>query len=116
MKQSLYVKCKKKLQEMKKDYEVILNRETSKNIQSPEKVEQATNTIFFENSMRFRHRMSVTLNEINDALQRIKNGNFGICEKTGETIEEKRLLRIPWARVSAKYLKSLENSEYSFVS
>ena len=38
--------------------------------------------------------------EIEFALARIENGEFGICEETNEPIEEQRLLTIPWTRLS----------------
>lgn len=36
--------------------------------------------------------------EINDALRRIDDGAFGICEGNGESIPKARLNAIPWAR------------------
>ena len=36
--------------------------------------------------------------EINDALRRIDDGVFGICEGNGESIPKARLNAIPWAR------------------
>ena len=36
--------------------------------------------------------------EINDALRRIDDGVFGICEGNGESITKARLNAIPWAR------------------
>ena len=36
--------------------------------------------------------------EINDALRRIDDGGFGICEGNGESIPKARLNAIPWAR------------------
>lgn len=36
--------------------------------------------------------------EINDALRRIEEGTYGICEGKGETIPKARLNAIPWAR------------------
>jgi RNA polymerase-binding protein DksA len=38
------------------------------------------------------------LTEINDALGRIGEGTFGICEGKGESIPKARLNAIPWAR------------------
>lgn len=35
---------------------------------------------------------------VNDALVRIESGVFGVCEKCGEDIDEKRLDAIPWAK------------------
>ena len=36
--------------------------------------------------------------EINDALKRIEDGTYGICESRGEQIPKQRLKAIPWAR------------------
>jgi DnaK suppressor protein len=38
------------------------------------------------------------LSEINEALRRIEEGVFGICEGRGENIPKVRLNAIPWAR------------------
>src|ERR1017187_7705072 len=40
------------------------------------------------------------LNQIEMALDRLRNGTYGICELTGEPIEPERLEAIPWARFS----------------
>jgi RNA polymerase-binding protein DksA len=46
--------------------------------------------------------------EIEDALNRIENGTFGICEGTGKPISKARLEAQPWARYSIEYAKKLE--------
>jgi RNA polymerase-binding protein DksA len=38
------------------------------------------------------------LSEIDDALGRIEEGTYGICEGNGEPIQKPRLNAIPWAR------------------
>ncbi len=38
------------------------------------------------------------LYEIDDALRRLEQGTYGICEKTGRPIEPERLLAVPWTR------------------
>jgi DnaK suppressor protein len=40
------------------------------------------------------------LHEVLEALRRIERGTYGICEITGEPIEETHLQSIPWARYS----------------
>jgi len=40
------------------------------------------------------------LNEIEDAIQRIKNGSYGTCEVTGKPIPAARLTAVPFARYS----------------
>ena len=46
--------------------------------------------------------------EIDEAMERIRRGAYGICELTGKPIESKRLEAIPWTRFSADAEKQLE--------
>jgi DnaK suppressor protein len=39
------------------------------------------------------------LNAINEALERIEKGSYGVCRDCGEPIAEARLNAIPWTRV-----------------
>ena len=48
------------------------------------------------------------LYEIEQAMNRIRGGSYGVCELTGKTIESERLKAIPWARFSAEAEKQLE--------
>ncbi len=46
--------------------------------------------------------------EIDQAIDRVKNGTYGKCELTGKAIEPARLDAIPWTRFSAAAEKKLE--------
>lgn len=48
------------------------------------------------------------IKEIDDALQRIENGTYGICELTGKPIKVERLEELPWARYSIEAARDLE--------
>jgi DnaK suppressor protein len=48
------------------------------------------------------------LKEIDDALQRIERGIYGICEGTGKQIQKARLEAQPWARYCVEYARMLE--------
>jgi len=48
------------------------------------------------------------LYEIDEALNRIRDGTYGKCELTGRPIERERLEAIPWTRFSAAAEKQLE--------
>jgi RNA polymerase-binding protein DksA len=48
------------------------------------------------------------LHEIDDALQRIEEGVFGICEGTGGPIPKARLEAQPWARYCVEYARMVE--------
>jgi RNA polymerase-binding transcription factor DksA len=43
------------------------------------------------------------LKETTDALQKIENGNYGLCEVCGEPIERERLEANPGSRISIKH-------------
>ena len=47
-----------------------------------------------------RDKLLAKIKEIDEALGRMESGAYGICEETDEPIEEKRLLAIPWTRLS----------------
>ena len=49
--------------------------------------------------------------EIDDALSRIENGTYGICEGTGKPIARARLEAQPWARYSVEYAKMIEKGQ-----
>jgi len=48
------------------------------------------------------------LHEINEALQRIDDGIYGICDGTGEPIPKARLEASPWARYCVAYARQIE--------
>jgi RNA polymerase-binding transcription factor DksA len=56
----------------------------------------------YENLRSLEQVLEVKLKNINLALKRIKDGNYGICEKCGGEIEIERLEAIPEARFCKK--------------
>ena len=50
------------------------------------------------------------IQEIDDAIGRIDDGTFGICERTHEPINLKRLEELPWTRFSIQAAQELERS------
>jgi RNA polymerase-binding protein DksA len=48
------------------------------------------------------------LREINNALAKIQNGTYGICEGTGKVIPKARLEVQPWARFGVEYQTRME--------
>lgn len=48
------------------------------------------------------------IKEIDDALERIEQGTYGICECTGKQITKARLEAQPWARYCVEYARTLE--------
>ncbi len=52
------------------------------------------------------------LSEIAAAIQRIKNGTYGICEATAKPIARERLTAVPFTRYSAEAQKDIEKNRY----
>jgi RNA polymerase-binding protein DksA len=48
------------------------------------------------------------IREIDDALNRIADGTYGVCELTGKPIRSERLEELPWARHSIEAARELE--------
>ncbi len=48
------------------------------------------------------------IKEIDDALKRIDDGTYGVCELTGKPIKPERLEELPWARHSIEAARELE--------
>jgi len=66
--------------------------------------DQGTENYQRELASRLRSIESVTLREIEDALRRISEGTYGICEKCGGPIPKARLEIVPHARFCMKCL------------
>jgi DnaK suppressor protein len=49
------------------------------------------------------------LHEIDQALDRIDEGTYGICEETGKPISKARLEAVPWARYCIEYERMIED-------
>ena len=51
------------------------------------------------------------LKEIDEALNRIEEGSYGICQGTGKLIAKARLEANPWAKYCVKYASELERNQ-----
>jgi RNA polymerase-binding transcription factor DksA len=56
-----------------------------------------------ENRSAIEIHLEEKLNEVNAALERIKNGTYGVCTVCGEKIDEKRLEANPSAATCVKH-------------
>jgi RNA polymerase-binding transcription factor DksA len=52
------------------------------------------------------------LSEIEAAIQRIRDGTYGICEITAKPISKERLLAVPFTRYSAEAQKQIERNRH----
>ena len=66
-------------------------------------------------SLGLRERELSHLREIEEALTRIEDGTYGICQETGEPIERKRLEKIPWAKLSIHAAEEGERENHRYI-
>jgi DnaK suppressor protein len=92
-----------------KDLELILTNEESDEKGAPDEVDRSS----FEEEMQ---RIQLVLDgkknlqfEILEAVKRIDDGTYGICEESEEPIGFKRLLAQPWTRFSIEAQQDIES-------
>jgi len=59
--------------------------------------EQTTESENNEVLIRLKEDAEIELRQVNNALDKIKQGNYGVCETCGEPIAEERLKVLPFA-------------------
>ena len=98
--------CKQKLLEHK---QFILNQlktlQTDFNLLEKSRGDESDLSFAHQEEHHFlvtQNRVKRQLIEIEYALSRIESNHFGICEITGEPIEESRILALPWTRYSVE--------------
>ncbi len=101
MKKSTLKKCEEKLIQMKSEILESLKKRAQEGLQIETDV-QDEGDIAQESSSKavsllLADKDKQRLNQVNQALERIKEGTYGICIDTEEEIEEKRLLANPLA-------------------
>ncbi len=66
----------------------------------PDETDLAATEVNQNLMFKLRDRERNLLVKIEEALMRIENGSFGICEETEEPIEPARLMAVPWTNLS----------------
>ena len=73
-----------------------------------DEVDLASATIEQNLTFRLLDRERKLLGQIERAIGKISNGDYGYCEGTGEPIPKRRLELAPWTRHSVKFKEHLE--------
>jgi len=81
------------------------------NTAKPDITDRASEEIERSFELRTRDRERKLINKIEAALRRIKEGNYGYCEETGEPIGIKRLEARPVATLSLEAQEIHEKKE-----
>ena len=73
-----------------------------------DEADQATEDAEVALETRLMDRDAKLLREVERALEKVKNGTYGLCEGTEEPIGYARLKLRPWTRYSVTYKEELE--------
>ena len=73
--------------------------------------DSATDEFEHDVALALLAREQNALSDVNDAITRILDGRYGICEATGAKIPARRLRALPWCRYSVEAEEQLERSK-----
>jgi DnaK suppressor protein len=73
-----------------------------------EEIDQATASQDQAVTLRVMDKEVKLLDEVNRALAKFEQGNYGLCEGTEEPIGYRRLKVVPWARYSVEHKEQRE--------
>ncbi len=93
--------CKEKLKNLRNKYSKRVNRRINYK-HSAKDLERAHAQQYIQSSSFFRKEADKIINEIDHALKKINQGGYGLCERTGRLIENKRLIAVPYTRYCNK--------------
>jgi DnaK suppressor protein len=80
-------------------------------IEKGDEIDLATGEISRELDARISMRQHRQIKEIEEALERIKHGEYGICEECGEPIPEQRLRLFPAAKLCVRCQEEYDQYE-----
>jgi RNA polymerase-binding transcription factor DksA len=68
------------------------------NREDGDKDDEADEVQEYDNKLSVEYSLELKLKDVNNALEKIDNGKYGICENCGKEISEERLLACPEAK------------------
>jgi len=73
--------------------------------------EVGTDAFELETALNIASHESDQIQEIDDALERMRNGTYGVCEGSGKEIPRKRLEAFPAARYTVDFQEQIEREQ-----
>lgn len=77
-------------------------------------VDQASADVDKSFALQMKNRERNTLWQIDEALRRIDSGNYGECERCGESIAEARIKAFPFTTLCIDCKSEMESEEHRF--
>lgn len=101
------------LRESLLDETTIHAREAAETLEphSMDPADSASDAYDHDMSLGILTHQTDALQEIDDALDRIHAGTYGICERTGKPIPAERLNIVPWTRYTREALEKIERRQ-----
>lgn len=96
---------------LKESQETIQNTLQGTELQKPDIADRASAETDHALELRTRDRERKLIGKINEALERVEDGEYGYCEETGEPISLKRLKARPIATLSLEAQERHERME-----
>ena len=94
---------------------ISINRDSLSNMEpDPSLSDQGTDTFDREFALNQLSSEQDVLFEIDEAIRRIENGTYGICEMTEEPINIERLEALPYVRYSVQAQSELEKGRATY--
>ena len=84
-----------RIEQLINDAEKTVTEMTGENVNLPDITDRASLESDRNFELRIRDRERKLIKKLQEALQRIEDGTFGVCELCGENISEKRLMARP---------------------
>lgn len=91
-----------------KELEATLTEEDNDDKDSPDEVDRSSFEEEMQRTQLVLDGKNQILFEVQEALTRIEDNTYGLCEETEEPIGYKRLLATPWTRLSLEAQTELE--------
>jgi len=101
----------KRLQELLNEANKTVSGMTDLRENYPDPTDRATMESDRNFTLRIRDRERKLIGKIREALQRLEDGTFGICEECGEEISDERLIARPVTTLCINCKKKQENDE-----
>jgi len=100
-----------RLNELTGKTQEIFEYMTDFNVKLPDEIDQASMELDRSLTLSVKDRERKLIGKIKDALERLEEGTYGICEECGEEIPEKRLMVRPMASLCIECKKEKEATE-----
>ncbi len=85
-------------EQLEEEAEALLNDRSTTDIQAADESGEGDTTSYYrELDLTISTQSREVVEQIDEAIKRIKKGTYGICVDTGKPIPKKRLEAIPWA-------------------